>query len=92
MKEERLQPRSQKYKQLLENFMINYMPTNYAMWKKWINFQKHTLQKLKQEEIENFNRPITSKEIKSVNKNLPTNTSPGPEASQGNSARHLKES
>ena len=31
----------------------------------------HTLSKLKQEEIENFNRPTTSKEIESVVKTLP---------------------
>ena len=31
----------------------------------------HPLPKLKQEEIENLNRPITSKEIESVIKNLP---------------------
>ena len=35
----------------------------------------HTLPKLKREEIENLNRPITSKEIESVIKNLPTNES-----------------
>ena len=43
----------------------------------------HTLPKLKQEEIENLNRPITSKEIESAIKNLPTNKSPGPDAYPG---------
>ena len=33
--------------------------------------ETYTLPKLKQEEIENLNRPITSKEIKIVIKNLP---------------------
>ena len=33
--------------------------------------------KLNQEEIENLNRPITSTEIESVIRNLPTNKSPG---------------
>ena len=35
--------------------------------------------KLNQEEIENLNRPITSTEIKTVIKNLPTNKSPRPD-------------
>ena len=33
--------------------------------------------KLNQEEIENFNRPITSTEIETVIRNIPTNKSPG---------------
>ena len=37
------------------------------------------LYKLNQEEIENLNRPITSTEIKTVIRNLPTNKSPGPD-------------
>ena len=37
----------------------------------------HTLPKVKQEETENLNRPITSEEIESVIKKLPTNKSPG---------------
>ena len=43
----------------------------------------HTLPKLKQEEIENLNGPITSEEIESVIKNLPTNKSPGPDGFPG---------
>ena len=43
----------------------------------------HTLPKLKREEIENFNRPLTSKEIESVIKNLPTNKNPGPDGFLG---------
>ena len=35
--------------------------------------EKHNLQRLNQEEIENMNRQITSYEIETVNKNLPTN-------------------
>ena len=41
--------------------------------------ETYKLPKLKQEEIENLNRLITSKEIKLVIKNLPKNKSPGPD-------------
>ena len=41
--------------------------------------EKYNLPKLNQEEIENLNRPITSAEIETVIKNLPTNKSPGPD-------------
>jgi len=40
--------------------------------------ENYNLPKLNQEEIENLNRSITSVEIKTVIKNLPTNKSPGP--------------
>ena len=39
--------------------------------------EKHNFPKLKQEEIENLNRPITSTEIETVTTNLPINKSPG---------------
>ena len=38
----------------------------------------YNLPRLNQKEIENLNRPITSNEIETVIKNLPTNRSPGP--------------
>ena len=41
--------------------------------------EKCNLPKLNQEEIKNLNRPITSTEIETVIRNLPANTSPGPE-------------
>ena len=39
--------------------------------------EKYNSPKLNQEELENFNRPITSTEIKTVFRNLPTNKRPG---------------
>ena len=41
--------------------------------------EKYSFPKLNQEEIENLNRPITSTEIETVIRNLPTNKSPGPD-------------
>ena len=37
--------------------------------------EKYNLLRLNQEEIDNMNRPITSNEIETVIKNLPTNKS-----------------
>ena len=45
--------------------------------------EKHNLLRLNQEEIENINRPITSNEIKTVIKNLPTNKSLRPDGLTG---------
>ena len=41
--------------------------------------EKYNLPKLNQKEIENLNRHITSTEIETVIKSLPTNKSPGPD-------------
>ena len=46
-------------------------------------FEKHNLPRLNQEEIENINRPITSSEIETVIKNIPTNNSLGPDGFTG---------
>ena len=40
--------------------------------------ERNNLPSLNWEEIENMNRPITSTEIETVIKRLPTNKSPGP--------------
>ena len=41
--------------------------------------EKYNLPKLNQEEIETPKRPITSMEIKTLIRNLPTDKSPGPD-------------
>ena len=48
------------------------------------------LSKLNQEEIQNLNRPITSMEIKTVIKDLPTNESPGPDGFKVNYTKNLE--
>ena len=60
------------YRQLYANTMDNLEEMD-------IFLGKQNLLRLNQEEIENINRPMTSTEIETVIKNLPTNKSPGPE-------------
>ena len=64
------------YKQLYANKMNNLEEMDQFL-------EKHNLPRLNQEEIENMNRPITSNEIETVIKNLPTNKSPGPDGFTG---------
>ena len=54
--------------------------------------QTYNLPRLNQKEIENMNRPITSNELETVIKNLPTNKSQDQRASQVNSINHLEKS
>ena len=55
------------------------MPIKWTTGRNRPILKKHNLLRLNQEEIENINRPITSTEIETVIKNLPTNKSPGPD-------------
>ena len=59
------------YKQLYANKMDNHEEMD--KFSERCNFPR-----LNQEELENKNRPITSNEIETVIKNLPTSKSPGP--------------
>ena len=54
--------------------------------------EMHNLLRLNQEETENINRPVTSTEIETVIKNLPTNKTQDQIASQVNSIKHLEKS
>ena len=56
------------YKQLYANKMDNLEEMDKFL-------EKHSLLRVNQEEIENINRPITSTEIETVIKNLPTGAS-----------------
>ena len=53
--------------------------------------EKRNLLRLNQEEIEHMNRPITSNEIETVIKNLPTNKSPGPDSFTGEFCQTFRE-
>ena len=54
--------------------------------------ERYNPPRLNQEEIENMDRPITSNEIETVIKNLPTNKVQDQMASQVNSIKHSEKS
>ena len=45
--------------------------------------ERYNFPRLNKEELENINRQITSNEIETLIKNLPTNKSPGPDGFAG---------
>ena len=53
--------------------------------------EKYNHPKLNQEEIENLNRPITSMEIETIIKHLPTNKIPGPDSLKGEFYQKFRE-
>ena len=65
------------------------MPIKWTTWKKFL--EKHNLLRLNQEETENIYRPITSTEIETVIKNLPTNKIPGPDGFTGEFYKTFRE-
>ena len=73
------------YKQRHANKMDNLQEMDKSL-------EKHNLMRLNQEKIENMKRPITSTEIETVIKNLPTNKSPGPDGFTGEFYQHLEKS
>ena len=72
------------YKQLYANKMDNLEEMDKFL-------EKQNVLRLNQEEIENINRPITSTEIETVIKNLPTNKSPGPDGFTGEFYKTFRE-
>ena len=73
------------YKQLYPNKMDNLEEMDKFL-------EKYNLPRLNQEEIENMNRPITSTEIETVIKNVPTKKPQDQMAPQVNSIKHLEKS
>ena len=72
------------YKQLCANKMDNLEEMDKFL-------KRCNLPRLNQEETENMNRPITSNEIETVIKNLPTNKSPGPDGFTGEFYQRFRE-
>ena len=83
MKEERSQP-TQQVKTIIREYQEQLYANKMGNLEEMDKFlETYTLPKLKQEEIENLNRPITSKETELVIKNLPKNQSPGSDGFPG---------
>ena len=53
--------------------------------------ERYNFSRLDQEELENINRPITSKEIEIIMKNLSTNKRPGPDGFTGKFCHTFRE-
>ena len=72
------------YQQLYANKMDNLEEMDKFL-------EKYNFPKLNQEEIEVLNKPITSKEIETVIRNLPANKTPGPDGFTAEFYQRLRE-
>ena len=72
------------YKQLYANKMDNHEELDKFL-------ERYNCPRLNQEELENINRPMTSNEIETIIKNLPTNKSPGPDGFTGKFCQTFRE-
>ena len=72
------------YKQLYDNKIDNLEEMDKFL-------ERYNFSRLDQEELENINRPITSKEIEIVMKNLSTNKRPGPDGFTGKFCHTFRE-
>ena len=72
------------YKQLYANKMHNHEEIDKFL-------ERYNFPRLNQEELENIKRPITSNEIETVIKNLPTNKSPAPDGFTGDFYQTFRE-
>ena len=80
MKMEESQQTTQKYKGSLRDYYQQLYANKMDNLEEMDKFlKKYSFPKLNQEEIENLNRPITSTEIETMIRNLPTNKSPEPD-------------
>ena len=81
----------QKYKRSKENTKSNLCNKMGNLEEMDKSLEKENLPRMNQEETENMNRPITTNEIETVIKNLPTNKSPGPDGFTGDLYQTFRE-
>ena len=78
---EKSQQTTQKYKRSYETTVSKLYANKMDNLEEMDKFlEKYNFPNVNQEEIENLNKPITSTEIETVIRNLPTNKSPGPDS------------
>ena len=84
MKKEKSQLTLQKYKRIIRDYYKQLYANKMDNHEEMVKFlERYNFPRLNQEELENINRPITSNEIETKIKNLPTNKSPGPDRFTG---------